>query len=161
MNTQTGSKTSLFLAELIFTIFFFALSSVVCVRLFLSAWALSLDAAAETHAVYLASGAAESFIAAGGDRDAFRELFLSSLEGASAEGGMPAEKNGGEGKDLVLYFDGNWQLSDGAAASSENGFRAVFSVAEPDERGIVSLSVRIAEAASDREVYTLEVLENS
>ena len=44
MKHSSGSKTSLFLIELIITIFFFSVASVVCVRLFLYSHRMSTEA---------------------------------------------------------------------------------------------------------------------
>ena len=79
-----GSKSSLFLIELIITVFFFSLTSIVCVRLFLYARSISDSACRTTAAVHLAQNAAESFYAAKGDPRKTLSLFEMTLqEGAS------------------------------------------------------------------------------
>jgi len=75
MKYRSGSKTSLFLIELIITIFFFSMAGVVCIRLFLNAHQLSLRTYEQTHAAKLAFDAAECFIAAHGDPDDFEKLW--------------------------------------------------------------------------------------
>ena len=68
---KSGSRSSLFLVELIITIFFFSLAGTVCVRLFLYAHKISSDSKVLTKAVSIAQNAAESFLAADGDPQQF------------------------------------------------------------------------------------------
>lgn len=69
------SRSSLFLIELIIAIFFLALTSAVCVRLYLQAHRLSVRSSDLTHAVQEAQNVAECFIAADGDLTAALSLY--------------------------------------------------------------------------------------
>ena len=66
-SVRTNSKSSLFLIELIVTLCFFSLASVVCVRLFVYAHKVSTESRRETLAIQISQNAAECFIAADGD----------------------------------------------------------------------------------------------
>ena len=74
-SVHTHSKSSLFLIELIVTLCFFSLASVVCVRLFVYAHKVSTESRRETLAIQMSQNAAECFIAADGDEAEFRRLF--------------------------------------------------------------------------------------
>ena len=78
-SVRTNSKSSLFLIELIVTLCFFSLASVVCVRLFVYAHKVSTESRRETLAIQMSQNAAECFIAADGDEAEFRRLFDMTL----------------------------------------------------------------------------------
>ncbi|MBR7058133.1 MAG: hypothetical protein IKI35_05350 [Stomatobaculum sp.] len=78
-SVRTNSKSSLFLIELIVTLCFFSLASVVCVRLFVYAHKVSTESRRETLAIQISQNAAECFIAADGDPEEFRRLFNMTL----------------------------------------------------------------------------------
>ena len=78
-SVHTHSKSSLFLIELIVTLCFFSLASVVCVRLFVYAHKVSTESRRETLAIQVSQNAAECFIAADGDEEEFRRLFAMTL----------------------------------------------------------------------------------
>ena len=114
---RKGSKTSLFLIELIISVFFFSLAGVVCVRLFLYAASVSRDASELSHAVLIAQNAAESFLCAQGNPEEASLLFLDSMN-APAELVSAYEKDSGAGtaaETLLLSFDEKWTLTDAGA----------------------------------------------
>ena len=78
-SVRTHSKSSLFLIELIVSLCFFSLASVVCVRLFVYAHKVSTESRRETLAIQMSQNAAECFIAADGDEAEFRRLFDKTL----------------------------------------------------------------------------------
>lgn len=78
-SANTHSKSSLFLIELIVSLCFFSLASVVCVRLFVYAHKVSTESRRETLAIQMSQNAAECFIAADGDEEEFRRLFAMTL----------------------------------------------------------------------------------
>lgn len=121
------SRSSLFLIELIIAIFFLALTSVVCVRLYLSAHQLSQQSADLTHSVQEAQKISECFIPTEGQLSEALSQFL-SLEGAEALTNAVPETMPGHASVRLLY-DSDWQLvslqiltsgtlTDDAAASS-------------------------------------------
>ncbi len=65
-----SSKTKLFLIELIVVLFFFSVSSVVCVNLFARARQMSINSADTTNAMLRAQYAAETIRAADDPRSA-------------------------------------------------------------------------------------------
>ena len=78
-SVHSHSKSSLFLIELIVSLCFFSLASVVCVRLFVYAHKVSTESRRETLAIQMSQNAAECFIAADGDEEEFRRLFAMTL----------------------------------------------------------------------------------
>ena len=78
-SVHSHSKSSLFLIELIVSLCFFSLASVVCVRLFVYAHKVSTESRRETLAIQISQNAAECFIAADGDPEEFRRLFDMTL----------------------------------------------------------------------------------
>ncbi len=154
MRYQTHSRSSVFLTELIITIFFFSLAAVVCVRLFVGAARTSADSRNLTRAVSLAQDASECFIAADGDPEEFRslmELVCSGLEVSQPSAGPLSPS------DLRACFDRDWNIS------KEGIYKAEFLIShEPSGPGGVMhcLRTRIADADGN-EIYSLETLQYS
>ena len=157
MYSGTHSRSSLFLVELIITIFFFSLSAVVCVRLFVDAAKTSREARDLTRAVHLAQDAAECFLSAEGDPEEFDVLLRQvrpalqplSPESAVPEASAPAEALPAAAWTLLL--DRDWE----AQGSGEPAYRAEF-IIYPE--ALARLEIRISDAA-DKEIYALEVLD--
>jgi len=96
-----NSKSALFLMELIIAILFFAISSAVCVQLFVKAHLMSRDTTDLNHAVACAESASACLRAKNGALDAVAPL----LPGAESDGGA-----------LIVWYDADWQpTSDDAA----------------------------------------------
>ncbi|MBQ7536258.1 MAG: hypothetical protein IJT43_11660 [Stomatobaculum sp.] len=133
---RTHSKSSLFLIELIISLCFFSLASIVCVRLFVYAHKISTDSRRETLAIQVSQTAAECFIAADGDQAEFQRLF--SL----------AHKN--ESEDIITDFtitqepDGTGVGAAGAGTGTAGGVMCRLLIRNTDIDGA--------------EVFSLEVL---
>ena len=83
------SQSSLFLFELILATAFLALSSVVCIRLYLYARSISRSSAAQTHAIAEAQNIADSWIASDGTlRDALT-LYQEALDMTVPDASLP------------------------------------------------------------------------
>lgn len=133
---NSHSKASLFLIELIISLFFFSLASVVCVRLFLYAHKVSTDSRRETLAVQISQNAAECFIAADGVEEEFLKLYDLTL---SSGGGETGGKTGDAPQEEI---------------------RTSFTVREDtDAAGGTMCTLQIRNTAEDgTEVFSLEVL---
>lgn len=94
MKRYTSSKSSLFLMELILSIFLFMLASVVCVQLFVKAHQMNQDAQQRNETLFRIQSVAEYL--RGGDSAADR--FLSVFPGS-------VEREDG----FSLYYDENWE----------------------------------------------------
>ncbi|MCR5501603.1 MAG: hypothetical protein K6F53_01190 [Lachnospiraceae bacterium] len=70
--SNSSSKASLFLMELIMSILFFSLSAAVCVQLFVRSHTLSRDSLQLNYAVIASESMAETFYAADGDLAALK-----------------------------------------------------------------------------------------
>ena len=68
------SKSALFLMELIIVIFFFALTSAVCLRVFVKAHDTAVDTGSLNYAVLWAENAGEAFYEYGADESAIRKV---------------------------------------------------------------------------------------
>ncbi len=73
------SKSALFLMELIIVIFFFALTSAVCLRVFVKAHDTAVDTKSMNYAVLWAENAAECFYEYGADESRIRNLLDSAF----------------------------------------------------------------------------------
>jgi len=73
------SKSALFLMELIIVIFFFALTSAVCLRVFVKAHEVAEDTKGLNQAILWAENAGECFYEYGEDESKIRELLDSSF----------------------------------------------------------------------------------
>ena len=144
-SVHTHSKSSLFLIELIVSLCFFSLASVVCVRLFVYAHKVSTESRRETLAIQMSQNAAECFIAADGDEEEFRRLFAMTLPQdpddiiteftITSEPGGPAADGSTIARDAAA--DGN------PAAAGEDGImcRLLISNTAADGTDIFSLEV--------------------
>ena len=153
-SVRTNSKSSLFLIELIVTLCFFSLASVVCVRLFVYAHKVSTESRRETLAIQISQNAAECFIAADGDPEEFRRLFdmtlpqgrediITDLTITRADGNAPAEA-----------------ASAPAAENAEAGSPADAISIPPaaDEDGVMCRLLIRNTAVDGTEIFSLEVL---
>lgn len=117
-NNRFEFKSSLLLIEIIITVFFFALSGIGCIRLYLKAHDLAQQARQSTGAVVAAQNLAEAYICAGGNPEQAAQL-LGEIGAGAAE---TAEGSGGSGGSLSVSYDSDWMLLESA---SEAAFHAV------------------------------------
>ncbi|MDR2357792.1 MAG: hypothetical protein LBD92_06920 [Oscillospiraceae bacterium] len=92
---KSGTKTGLFLLELVIALLLFAFCAAICVQIFVGAKFRTRDSEALSKSVFLASSAAELYKAYGGDLDKMR--------GAYGEGHSWLR----DGL-LSVYYDENW-----------------------------------------------------
>ena len=153
-SVRTNSKSSLFLIELIVTLCFFSLASVVCVRLFVYAHKVSTESRRETLAIQISQNAAECFIAADGDPEEFRRLFDMTL---------PQGR-----EDIITDFtitraDGNAPAEAASAPAAENAEAgspadAISIPPAADEDGVMCRLLIRNTAVDGTEIFSLEVL---
>jgi type II secretory pathway pseudopilin PulG len=93
---KSGTKTSLFLIELIISLLLFAFCAAICMQIFAGAKFRTEDSSALSKSVFLASSAAELYKAYGGDMDKLRGAYGKSSASLS------------DGR-LIVYYDENWQ----------------------------------------------------
>ena len=114
-NNRFEFKSSLLLIEIIITVFFFALSGIGCIRLYLKAHDLAQQARQSTGAVVAAQNLAEAYICAGGNPEQAAQLLGEIGAGA-------ATRKDGNNDSLRIYYDSDWLLLESA---SEAAFHAV------------------------------------
>lgn len=178
---KSGSRSSLFLVELIITIFFFSLAGTVCVRLFLYAHKISSDSKVLTKAVSIAQNAAESFLAADGDPQQFAELLSMTFSNAGSLTPINTDNidTGSEGSDsgstftpkypdieagFLLPLDNDLEV---IPANSDNGTGSgsaacyasfVLSSLSGNSGTTYAMNIQIADAEG-MAIYSLEVLD--
>ncbi len=139
-----ASKSSLFLIELIITIFFFSLAGVTCMRLFIYAHAVSEDSAEQTQAVRIAQNTAESFMAARGDAAVFEDFLQLWLKDAA----------------LTAVFDENWncvELARGQLETDEH-YAARLRLKNMTPRPGTASQLEVQVLGTDgHEIYVLQV----
>ena len=136
-SVRTNSKSSLFLIELIVTLCFFSLASVVCVRLFVYAHKVSTESRRETLAIQISQNAAECFIAADGDPEEFRRLYAMTLP---------------QGREDIIT-DFTITRTDGNAPAD-----AISIPPAADEDGVMCRLLIRSTAVDGTEIFSLEVL---
>ena len=117
-NNRFEFKSSLLLIESIITVFFFALSGIGCIRLYLKAHDLAQQARQSTGAVVAAQNLAEAYICAGGNPEQAAQLLGEIGAGA-------ATRKDGNNESLSIYYDSDWMLLGSAASETEAAFHAV------------------------------------
>ena len=136
MAVRKGSGASLFLLEMLVAIVFFAISSAICVSLFVQARLMSQDSEDCTQALRLAQSAAECYKAGSGKLSSLENLFP---QGAVEEAGF------------VAYFDDQWQPCDQQSAR----YRLCFSSEEKEK--IQEGTVAVERLVRPVELMRLEV----
>lgn len=99
---KRGSKTSLFLMEMLLVILFFSIAAAICLRVFAAARQRSVDSADLSGAVIAAQSEAERFRAA---------VFVDDLEALAVSGGAVTEGP------VHIYYDAKWKPCEEARAA--------------------------------------------
>lgn len=120
MNKQS-SRSSLFLIELVLSIFFFIIAAAICLQLFVNTYFLSRETIEINQAVLWSQNLAEPFLGGMGDYSIVKELY--SDKDCSLELSFSSDNH------LLLCFDKNWNYVDSFAKS----YYVVFSVNYKDE----------------------------
>ncbi len=125
---RTHSKSGLFLIELIVSILFFSLCSVVCIELFLSAHNIAQESIKRNSAVAAAQTAAEIY----------------------REGGLPLliEKTSAEETECAFFCD----FDSSGAFTPDGDYHATFTESSKD--GLYTLSIELFD--SETPLYNLE-----
>ncbi|MBQ9644595.1 MAG: hypothetical protein IJV26_11225 [Lachnospiraceae bacterium] len=114
-NNRFEFKSSLLLVEIIITVFFFALSGIGCIRLYLKAHDLAQQARQSTGAVVAAQNLAEAYICAGGNPEQAAQL-LGEIGAGAATG------KDGNNESLSIYYDSDWMLLESASEAAFHAF---------------------------------------
>ena len=105
VRNNTKSKSALFLLELVIAITFLALSSVICIRLFVAAHTISRQTSDLNMAVIASQSVAEVFKATGGDPAKIEEMLDPFVGQCGA---------------YRLFYDANWQRTEPGPDSAYN-----------------------------------------
>ena len=101
MKNNNASKSSLFLIELILSIFFFIVAMAICLQLFVKAHNLSNDTISMNHAVLWTQNLAEIFLGNNGNYSEVKSLYSESDCISLTE--LDSKNN------LLLLFDKDWE----------------------------------------------------
>lgn len=99
MNKQS-SKTSLFLIELVLSIFFFIVAAAICIQLFVNSSFLSQETLETNQALLWSQNLAEPFLGSMGDYSLVKKLY--SDADCASELAIPSDSS------LFLCFDKDW-----------------------------------------------------
>ena len=116
-----SSKTSLFLIELVLSIFFFIIATVVCMQLFVNTFFLSQKTQEINQAILWSQNLSEPFLGNNGDYSIVKTLF-SDID-CIAE--LPIES----GSSILLCFDKDWN----AVQNLANSKYLIFSTSYSDD----------------------------
>ena len=152
-NNRFEFKSSLLLIEIIITVFFFALSGIGCIRLYLKAHNLADEARQSTGAVIAAQNLAEAFICAEGDMAQAAQLAAGTAGSGSASD-----------SEIRLYYDSDWMLIQNAGNAQYYGVLTVSvnsSGADTDQPQLHRASIEVTDLAGNvlYEIPELCVLE--
>ena len=85
MNTNSSSRSGLFLMELIISILFFSLAGAVCVRLFVGSHMISKNSVELNHSLEWCQNIAEAFYGCNGKTKEITGLFTNCISNTSAD----------------------------------------------------------------------------
>ena len=102
MNDPGGSRSSLFLMEMIVTILFFSLAAAVCVKCFVSAHMMGKETYELNHAIAIATGYAEVMRGTDGDIDSIMEVFPHAVKGDDSY--------------IMVFYDDKFETCDSESA---------------------------------------------
>lgn len=108
-----GTKTSLFLVELMISLLLFAFCAAICLQIFNAAGEQTRKSEALSKGVFRATEVAELYKAFGGDITAMREVYSQ----AAPIGG-----------DLVEYYDAEWQPCIAPVLDAQRPAKAMYSI---------------------------------
>lgn len=114
-----GTKTSLFLVELIISLLLFAFCAAICIQLFHAASERTRKSEALSKGVFAATQAAELYKASGGDINAISGAY--SIDRATLVDG-----------NVTLYFNSSWQSCTPPGLDSASTTTAMYSLAIAD-----------------------------
>ncbi len=120
MNKQS-SKASLFLIELVLSIFFFIIAAVICLQLFVKSYTVSQQTIETNQAVLWSQNLAESFLGGMGEYTTVKELY--------SDADCVRDLSFSPDSHLLLCFDEDWNSREMLHGSSY----IVFSVYRADE----------------------------
>ena len=114
MRTQTHSKSSLFLIELLFSLLFFSMIAALCIQVFVQSHRLSQKSENLNESQNLASSLAEVIIASEGNSSSMRTYFPEAVFSEDQ---------------IFLSYDSDWNLT-----SEENSSQEISREKEPEQK---------------------------
>lgn len=142
--TGTQRRSSLFLIELMISIFFFAIASSVCIQLFARAKQISDESSAKNQALLQAESAASAFYAGDGTLRLIPEVFP---EAAS----MSASSS-------MVFFDKDWKnCAPGPEAVWQMTVSVSHEAANEDAPSFSTAEILVEDPGKDAVLYELQV----
>lgn len=156
------SQSALFLLELIIATAYLALSSVVCIRLYLYAHNLSAASAAKTNAIREVQNLAEAWLSSDGSLSSAIFLYQETADNQEtafpdSAGRLPQTSDttasAAVAESSILYYDENWEV---LPSARDAAFCIALSLRESSLPNISVLSLEAASVAGET-CYSLEV----
>ncbi len=170
------SQSALLLLELIIATAYLALSSVVCIRLYLYAHSLSAASAAKTNAIREVQNLGEAWLSSDGslssaialyqETAAFPEGTSSNASADSSAGTYPQESSDSAEEESALryanvYYNGDWEV---LSSGEDAAFCIALSLQESDTPGVMELTLTASSvkggAAQGESYYSLNIEDN-
>ncbi|MDR1589155.1 MAG: hypothetical protein LBS51_03070 [Oscillospiraceae bacterium] len=148
---KSGTKTGLFLLELVIALLLFAFCAAICVQIFVGAKFRTRESEALSKSAFLASSAAELYKAYGGDLDAMQDAYGKS-HALSLYDGL-----------LNVFYDERWEETINPVFDSQFGGRAAYILTVEDIGGAearITVSERggsALAAEAGEEIYSITV----
>ncbi len=162
-NTGTQKRSSLFLIELMISIFFFAIASSVCIQLFAKAKLITDETSARNQALLQAQSAASVFYAGGGTLRLIPEAFpeataISASASVTAEDAKnakdPSALSGETLESYEILFDKSWTP---CAPTEDAAWRMTVSVFAAPEEKLSTADISVFGMEKGDTVYQLQV----
>ncbi len=154
------SQSALLLLELIIATAYLALSSVVCIRLYLYAHSLSAASAAKTNAIREVQNLGEAWLSSDGSLPSAIALYQET----AAQTGVPEDaaraqtRSAAEGETSLLYYNGDWEV---LPSGEDAAFCIALTLQEDDTPGVMDLILTASSvkggAAQGEPYYSLTV----
>lgn len=172
--TGTQRRSSLFLIELMISIFFFAIASSVCIQLFARAKQISDESSAKNQALLQAESAASAFYAGDGTLRLIPEVFpeaasmsaSSSVTADSDAAGSDAAGSDASGTDFsesssescMIFFDKDWKnCAPGPEAEWQMTISVSHEAAGQDAPSFSTAEILVEDPGKDAVLYELQV----
>lgn len=159
-NTGTQKRSSLFLIELMISIFFFAIASSVCIQLFAKAKLITDETSARNQALLQAQSAASVFYAGGGTLRLLPEAFpeataISASASVTAENAEdPSALSGETLESYEILFNKSWTP---CAPTEDAAWRMTVSVSAAPEEELSTADISVFGMEKGDTVYQLQV----
>lgn len=163
-SAATQRRSSLFLIELMISIFFFAIASSICIQLFARAKQISDDSSAKNQALLQAESAASAFYAGEGSLRLIPEVFPETVS-MSASSSVTADSDAAvsdlsqeSSESCMIFFDKNWKnCAPGSEAVWQMTVSVSYEAAGEDASSLSTAEILVEDPDKDAILYELQI----